>query len=53
MSRFVPTSKVTVITIEPSALHWLEKYIIFSTPLISCSSGAATVSIKISGDAPG
>lgn len=53
VSMLVPTSKVTVMVAEPSALHWLCMYIMFSTPLISCSRGAIAVSMRISGDAPG
>ena len=49
MSRFVPSLNVTVSTIVPSFLHWLDMYIMPSTPLICCSIGVAIDSATVSG----
>lgn len=51
-STSVPKSNVTVVCREPSELHWLCMYSMCSTPFISCSIGAATVSIITFGEAP-
>ena len=53
VSRSVPSANVTVIVVRPSAVDCEERYSIFSTPLISCSSGAATVAAAVSAFAPG
>src|SRR6202011_5007943 len=51
--RSVPMLKVTVIVSFPSPVDWLLMYSMFSTPLISCSGGVATVRATVSADAPG
>ena len=45
--------KVTVMVSLPSPVDWLLRYSMFSTPLICCSSGVATVRATVSADAPG
>ena len=49
----MPGRNVTVIVVSPSAVFDDDRYSMFSTPLISCSSGAATVSAMVSAEAPG
>ena len=44
---------VTVMVVRPSAVDCEEIYSMFSTPLISCSRGAATVAETVSALAPG
>jgi hypothetical protein len=53
MSGSVPCLKAMVSTIWPSTAIWELMYSMPSTPLITCSSGAATVSAITSGLAPG
>src|SRR5881227_2037127 len=53
VSRLTPSLKVTVHWYEPSLLHCDETYIMFSTPLICCSIGAAMVSATTWALAPG
>src|SRR5579883_2524912 len=53
VSRLVPSLKVTVRVMTPSLVDWEYMYSEFSTPLIACSSGAATVSEMVLGLAPG
>src|ERR1700676_3010870 len=53
VSRLTPSLKVTVREYEPSLLHCDDMYIMFSTPLICCSMGAATVSETTWAFAPG
>ena len=53
MFKSVPSSNVTVSVYEPSLVHWLDMYIIFSTPFTCCSIGAATLSATTSAFAPG
>ena len=53
VSRSTPSLKVTVRLYEPSLLDCDDMYIIFSTPLICCSIGAATVSATTWALAPG
>ncbi len=53
MFRSVPSANVTVMVSLPSPVDWLLMYSMFSTPLISCSSGVATVLLITSADAPG
>ena len=53
VSRSVPSLKVTVTVSLPSPVAWLLKYSMFSTPLICCSSGVATVWLITSAEAPG
>ena len=53
VSRLTPSLKVTVRLYEPSLLHCDDMYIMFSTPLICCSIGAATVSATTWALAPG
>ena len=53
VSRSVPGWKVTVMATEPSEVEDEVTYSIPSTPLISCSIGAATVSARVSAEAPG
>ena len=52
-SRSVPRAKVTVSVRLPSAVDWESMYSMPSTPVISCSSGVATVLAMTSGLAPG
>src|ERR1700746_1140697 len=52
-SRSTPSLKVTVRLYEPSLLLCDDMYIMFSTPLICCSMGAATVSATTWALAPG
>jgi hypothetical protein len=52
-SGSVPGRNVTVSSIEPSLEATDFMYIMCSTPLIACSSGAATVSASTFGFAPG
>jgi hypothetical protein len=51
-ARSAPGRKVTVMVTWPFEDDE-DMYSIFSTPLISCSSGAATVSARVSAEAPG
>jgi hypothetical protein len=44
---------VTVIVTFPSPVDCDDWYSMLSTPLISCSIGAATVSATVSAEAPG
>ena len=44
LSRSVPSAKVTVSVINPSVVACDDVYSMFSTPLMACSNGAATVS---------
>ncbi len=53
VSRSTPSLKVTVRLYEPSLLDCDDMYIMFSTPLICCSIGAATVSATTWALAPG
>ena len=53
VSRLVPSLNTTLIVTAPFAVDDDVIYSMFSTPLISCSSGAATVSASTSADAPG
>ena len=53
VSRLVPSRNVTVMSSAPSPVAWLEKYSMFSTPLICSSSGVATVCATTSAEAPG
>ena len=53
MSALVPWAKVTVSTMRPSVADCDDMYIMPSTPVIACSSGAATVSAITWGLAPG
>ncbi len=53
VSRLVPRAKVMVRVSLPSAVAWEDIYSMFSTPVIACSSGAATVSPMTFGLAPG
>ncbi len=52
-SRLVPSSKVTLIVSRPSPVEEDCRNSMPSTPLISCSSGVATVSATVSALAPG
>ena len=52
-SGSVPIAKVTAIDSVPDPVEVERMYSIFSTPLICCSSGAATVEAMLSADAPG
>ncbi len=52
-SMSVPIAKVTVRASVPSMVACEDMYSMFSTPMISCSSGAATVSEITLGLAPG
>ena len=52
LSASVPSRKVTVSVITPSAVDWDDWYSMPSTPLIACSRGAATVSAITDGSAP-
>jgi len=52
-SGLVPMAKVTVIVSVPEPVEVDFMYSIFSTPLMFCSSGAATVDAILSADAPG
>src|SRR5262245_19416924 len=53
MFRSAPGWKVTVRVYLPSLVHWLDMYIMRSTPLTCCSIGAATVSATTLALAPG
>ena len=53
VSRSVPGLKVTVTLTTPSAVEDDCRYSMFSTPFTSCSIGAATVSDRVSAEAPG
>ena len=53
VSRLVPSLKVTVSDMLPSLVDCDVMYSMLSTPLISCSSGVATVLATISAEAPG
>ncbi len=53
MSGSVPCLNAMVSTMRPSVAIWEFMYSMPSTPLITCSSGAATVSAMTSGLAPG
>ncbi len=53
LSRSVPSLKVTVMVSCPFEVAWLYRYSMSSTPLISCSIGAATVSDTVWAEAPG
>ena len=53
VSRSVPSLNVTETISLPSPVDWLLKYSMFSTPLICCSSGVATVWLSTSAEAPG
>src|ERR1700722_14967149 len=53
VSRLTPSRKVMVRLYEPSLLHCDDMYIMFSTPLICCSIGAAMVSATTWALAPG
>ena len=53
LSRSVPSAKVTVSDIDPSAVACEVMYSMFSTPLTSCSITAATVAATVSAFAPG
>ena len=53
VSRSVPSLNVTVSASLPSPVAWLLMYSMFSTPLICCSSGVATVWLTTSAEAPG
>src|SRR5882672_9144155 len=48
--RSVPIRKVTVTVSLPSPVDWLFMYSMFSTPLICCSSGVATVRETVSAE---
>lgn len=52
MSMLTPVSKVMFMDQEPSEVASLDIYIMPSTPLSFCSSGARVVFIMTSGDAP-
>src|SRR5258708_1143419 len=52
-SGLTPSLKVTVRLYEPSLLDCDDMYIMFSTPLICCSMGAATASATTWALAPG
>ena len=52
-SALVPVLKVTVSCMEPLESEVDDMYSMSSTPLIACSSGAATVSATTAGLAPG
>ena len=52
-SKLVPISKVMVSEYDPSAELVEDMYIMFSTPLICCSMGAATVFATSVALAPG
>ncbi len=52
-SGLVPISNVTVRFIVPEPVDVESWYSMFSTPLICCSSGAATVAATVSAVAPG
>src|SRR3954462_10499042 len=52
-SRLVPSLNVMVSAILPSLVEYDDMYSMFSTPLISCSMGLATVSATVSAFAPG
>jgi len=49
----VPSLKVTVMARWPSPVDWLDRYSMFSTPLICSSIGVATLSARVSAEAPG
>jgi hypothetical protein len=49
----VPSANVTVSWSEPSLLHWLDMYSMFSTPLSCCSMGVAMLSETTRALAPG
>src|SRR5581483_1746519 len=51
--KSVPGRNVTVSVYVPSFVHWLDMYIMFSTPLTCCLIGAATVSATTWAFAPG
>src|SRR5262249_61628199 len=53
MSRLVPSSKLTEMEKRPSAVEFEDMYSMFSTPLICCSIGVATVEATTSALAPG
>src|SRR6185369_6894216 len=53
VSALVPLLNVTVRVIEPVDEDCEDMYSMFSTPVIACSSGAATVSATTAGLAPG
>src|SRR6266849_10954731 len=53
VSRLTPSLNVTVQLYEPSLLDCEDMYIMFSTPWICCSMGAATVSATTLALAPG
>src|SRR5437588_2886711 len=53
VSRLTPSLNVMVRLYEPSLLHCDDMYIMFSTPLICCSMGAAMVSATVWALAPG
>ncbi|MNT93045.1 hypothetical protein D3C72_2344280 [compost metagenome] len=53
MSAFVPCAKVTVKVMRPSVADCDDMYCMLSTPVMACSSGAATVSAITLGLAPG
>ena len=53
VSRSVPGSKATVMLTAPSEVEDEVMYSMPSTPLTSCSIGAATVSARVSAEAPG
>src|SRR3954462_14019045 len=53
VSRSTPSLNVTIRLYEPSLLHCEDMYSMFSTPLICCSIGAATVSGTTWGLGPG
>src|SRR4051812_18225094 len=52
-SGLVPSLNVTVSCMVPSLVHWDSMYSMPSTPLTSCSIGAATVSETVRASAPG
>jgi hypothetical protein len=49
----VPILKITVMVIWSLLVDWLVMYSMFSTPLMACSSGVATVRAIVSAEAPG
>ncbi|MNF32812.1 hypothetical protein D3C84_136110 [compost metagenome] len=53
LSRSVPRAKVMVRVILPSAVDCEDMYSMFSTPVMACSNGAATLSPMTLGLAPG
>ena len=53
LSRSAPRRKVTVMVRWPSPVAWDDMYSMSSTPLICCSIGVATVSDRVSAEAPG